>query len=153
VFVSSSLVHGVICMNEEVSMLLEKVSSVALRELLAAVAGPRQWSDTRESWLARAARRSGITFRKAKSLYYGEIADPEHPSAQRLRDAAARLGRTEAQALAEKFESVASALRVSDQDFHGADISALVDAARALRGLGLPRDDSATVRGTNDDRE
>lgn len=119
----------------------EKVSG--LRELIVAVAGPRSWSDTRESWLARAARRAGISFRQAKSAFYGEIKNPNSASAQRLRAAAAAQGRSEAKALAEKFETLANALRVQDADFHSEDVSALVDAARALRGLGGARNDSA----------
>jgi hypothetical protein len=120
-------------------MSLEKASG--LRELLATVAGPRQWSDTRESWLNRAARRAGITFRQAKACFYGELTDPLHPSAQRLRDAARRLGCTEAEGLAEKFETVARSLDAADPDFYGTDCTALVDAARALRGLGRTGND------------
>jgi len=116
-------------------------SGVSLRELVAAVAGPREWSDTRESWLARAARRSAVSFRQIRAVWYAEITDPDHPSARKLRDAARRLGQTEAQALAEKFETVARALGAADSDFHRTDIAALVDAARALRGLGMPGDD------------
>lgn len=122
-------------------MLAEKSSEVALRDLVASVAGPRQWSDTRESWLNRAARRAQLSYRTIKSLFYGELVDPNHPSARKLRDAAARLGQTEAQALAEKFETMARALGAADADFYSADVSALVGAARSLRGLGMPRND------------
>jgi len=59
-----------------------------MRELVALVAGPREWSDTRQSWLARAARRSGVTYRTIKALWYGEIDDPKHYAAQLLRIAA-----------------------------------------------------------------
>lgn len=122
-------------------MLSEKSSEVALRDLVASVAGPRQWSDTRESWLNRAARRAQLSYRTVKSLFYGELTDPDHPSARKLRDAAARLGKTEAQALAEKFETVARALHAADQDFYGSDVSTLVDAAKSLRNLGMSRND------------
>lgn len=122
-------------------MCAEKSSEVALRDLVAVVAGPRQWSDTRESWLSRAARRAQLNYRTIKALFYAEITDPDHPSVRRLRDAAARLGKTEGEALAEKFETLATALRVSDADFYSADVAQLIDAARALRGLGRPRND------------
>lgn len=59
-----------------------------MRELVATVAGPREWSDTRQSWLARAARRSGLTYRTIKALWYGEIDDPKHYAAQLLQVAA-----------------------------------------------------------------
>jgi hypothetical protein len=109
-----------------------------MRELVAAVAGPRQWGDTRESWLARAARRAGVSFRQTKSLFYGEITDPEHRAARRMKLAA---GRHEADALARQFEGLAMALDVRDADFHRQDIDALLVAARALRGMAGPRTD------------
>lgn len=65
----------------------------SVRELVASVAGPRSWSDTRESWLARAARRAGISYRQAKALWYGEITDPFHRSATLMRIAADRYER------------------------------------------------------------
>lgn len=114
----------------------EKFSGgLGIRELIAVVAGPILWSDNRETWLARAARHAGITCRQAKSLYYGEIADPDHRSARLLRDAAERNAKREARGLAEKFESIAAGLAASDPDFHRDAIAALVSGARALRGL------------------
>lgn len=107
-----------------------------MRELIAAVAGPRQWGDTRESWLARAARRAGVSHRQAKALFYGEIIDADHKTARRMREAA---GQHEAEHLAQRFEALADSLQARDQDFHCSDIAALVDAARALRGLGRSR--------------
>lgn len=122
-------------------MSVEKCSEFALRDLVAAVAGPRQWSDTRQSWLARAGRRAKINYRTVKALFYNEITDPHHPSAKRLRDAAAELGYSEAQDLAQRFETMARALDAADEDFHRADCAALIDAARALRGLSRARND------------
>jgi hypothetical protein len=110
-------------------------SGASLRELVATVAGQREWTDTRESWLARAARQAGVSFRQIRSIWYGELTNPNAPSARKLRDAAARAGRAEARALAERFETMARALVAADPDFHSADVHALVDAARALRGL------------------
>lgn len=114
---------------------MEKRSEDSMREAIATVAGPRQWSDTRESWLARAARKSGVTFRQAKALFYGEITDPNHLAARRMRDAAIECGRREARSLADRFETIAGGLNATDADFYGADASALIDAARLLRGL------------------
>ena len=104
-----------------------------MRNLVAAVAGPRQWGDTRESWLARAARRAGVSYRQAKALFYGEIIDADHRTARRMREAA---GQHEAEQLAQRFEALAGSLQSRDADFHCSDVAALVDAARALRGLG-----------------
>lgn len=111
----------------------EKLSGRAdVRELVAAVAGPRRWSDTRESWLSRASRRAGVSYRQAKALFYGEITDADHRAARKMREAA---GRYEAQELASRFEALAGALNVKDEDFHRTDVAALLHAARALRGL------------------
>lgn len=117
---------------------MEKSSEASMRDAIATVAGPRQWADTRESWLARAARRAGVSFRQAKALFYGEITDPNHLVARRFRDAALEIGRKEARSLADQFESIAGAMNASDQDFYRADIAALIDAARALRHLDRP---------------
>ncbi len=43
-----------------------------LRGWIGSIAGPRGWDDTRESWLARAARRLGLPYRRVRALYYGE---------------------------------------------------------------------------------
>lgn len=43
-----------------------------LRGWIAIVAGPRGWNDTRESWLARAARRLDLPARRVRALFYGE---------------------------------------------------------------------------------
>lgn len=115
--------------------------SSEMREAVATVAGPRAFHETRESWLARAARNAGISFRQAKSLFYGEITDPEHKAARRMLAAAERQGKREASDLADKFESIARSMNAADQDFYSADVAALIDAARALRGLARTRTD------------
>lgn len=42
------------------------------RRCIIAAGGPREWNDTRESWLARAAWRLGITAGRAASIFYGK---------------------------------------------------------------------------------
>lgn len=113
----------------------------SMRDVIATVAGPRTWNDTRESWLARAARRANISYRSAKSLWYGEINDAEHKAARRMVKAAEQHGRDEARELAGRFESIAVALGATDADFHREDVVALLYAARALRGLACPGND------------
>lgn len=110
----------------------------AVRELVAAVAGPREWSDTRESWINRAARRAGISFRQAKALFYGEITDPFHKSARLMRDAAERL------------EAAAHRMEATDPDFYRPHIEAHRMAARDLLRLG-GGDVGAAVRGDDPD--
>jgi len=104
------------------------------RDDLSVIAGPLQPGDTRESWLSRAARRSKISFRQAKALWYGECHDPKYSVALSVRSAAER-ARHEAIELAGRFETIAGGLNAKDQDFHSEDIVALIGAARALRNL------------------
>ena len=41
------------------------------RSMLCAVAGNRDWSDTRQSWLAKAARRLGWPYSRTSNIFYG----------------------------------------------------------------------------------
>jgi hypothetical protein len=102
----------------------------SMRELVAAVAGPREFSDNRKSWLNRAARRAGISFRSVKAVFYAEITDPNHHAVRLLQCAA----RERAGALAGRFETIAQNMEAADPDFYRADVVALIDVARALRG-------------------
>ena len=47
-------------------------ATVRARMMLIEAAGPREWSDTREAWIARGARFLGISYRRAKKLFYEE---------------------------------------------------------------------------------
>lgn len=98
------------------------------------IAGPKTPSDTWESWLARAARRSGASFRQIKALYYGETNDPRYQVAAGVITAAHK-ARQEARDMASQFESLAGAMNASDSDFYSEDVLALLHAARALRGV------------------
>jgi hypothetical protein len=98
------------------------------------IAGPYGPGDTRESWLARAARRAGISFRQCKRLYYGESADPKHSVGTKVQRAAEKV-REQALDLAARYETIAGSLNAKDQAFYSEQIVDLVDAARALRGL------------------
>jgi hypothetical protein len=96
------------------------------------IAGP--YSGNRKSWLSRAARKSGATFRQIKSLYYGECKDPKTSVALGVLTAAEK-ARREASEQASRFESLAGAMNASDPDFYSSDVLALIDAARTLRGF------------------
>lgn len=116
----------------------EKGSGVpSVRKEISIVAGPREWGDTRESWLSRVPRRvPTVTFRTVKAIWYGEINDPDHWAARDIRRAAQFIeARREASALADQYEAIAGKLNATDSDFHSEDVSALVHAARILRGL------------------
>jgi hypothetical protein len=131
--VSSSMTRN---MERVMSEGSEKYSGAkSMRDVIAAVAGPRLWNDTRESWLGRAAREAKISYRACKALFYGEITDPEHKAARRVLAAAQRSGRKEAQELADRFDTIARSLNATDSNSYSADVDALLHAARALRGL------------------
>jgi hypothetical protein len=100
------------------------------------IAGPFRDTDTKESWLARAARLSGATFWHAKALYERKLTDPKYSVAYKILSAAdkARLEETrhnEAK-VANAYRQYAQRLESIDQDFHRQQIDALVGAARIL---------------------
>jgi len=58
-----------------------------MKQSIVLLAGPRQETDTRESMIARAARRAGISFRQAKTFFYGETTNPRVRVVERVRAA------------------------------------------------------------------
>jgi hypothetical protein len=103
---------------------------------ISTIAGPIGAGDTRESWLARAARKSGSTFWHIKALFYGELKDPKYSVAYKILSAADRArieeAKRDAAKLSELYQSTAQALVNIDPDFHRSNIDALVNAARIL---------------------
>jgi len=106
----------------------------SVRKEIAIVAGPKDWGDTRESWLARVPRKvSTVTFRTVKALWYGEIDDPEHWAARDIRRASQIIeARREAAALASQYQAIAGGMRAQDENFYRADIDRLERIARQL---------------------
>lgn len=47
-----------------------------MRDAVIFAAGPRQWDDTREQWLARAALRLHIPFQRAWKIFYKRVTNP-----------------------------------------------------------------------------
>ncbi len=76
------------------------VTTVAfeMKSSIARLAGQRALHDTRESWLRRGARAAGISYRQAKSLFYGESADPRSSTVEAVRGALAKRRHKEAAA-------------------------------------------------------
>lgn len=68
--------------------------AVEMRESIIELAGPREWHATRESWLAKAARESGISYRTAKSIFYEQHADHRASVVEKVRAAMARKQQT-----------------------------------------------------------
>lgn len=106
----------------------------SVRKEIATVAGPREWGDTRESWLARVPRKvTTVTFRTVKVLWYGEITDPMHWAARDIRRAAEVIeGRREAAALAAQYGQIVGGMRAIDPDFFCAEIDRLERIARQI---------------------
>jgi len=115
-----------------------------MREEISCVAGPRQWGDTRESWLSRVPRtvkkvlvteRETVTYRIVKSLWYREIQDPDHYAARDIRRAAGIIeARKEALALVGKYQTLIGGMRAADSDFYSAEIARLERVASMLCG-------------------
>src|SRR4051794_19589192 len=119
-----------------------------MREEISCVAGPRQWGDTRESWLSRVPREvkkllgtqgETVSFRAVKSLWYGEIADREHHTARDVRRAAEIVkARNDAQALAAKYQTLVGAMNAKNPGMYSEDIARLERVARLLCGGDRP---------------
>ena len=107
-------------------------AAVNWSEMIGVIAGPKLPGDTGESWLARAARRAGITYRQAKALKYGETTDPKHSVASRVLTAADKAKIEQAKHHVNELESILQSLRNVDEDFHRPQIDALLREARAL---------------------
>ena len=107
-----------------------------MRREIAIVAGPKDWGDTRESWLARVPRKvQTVSFRTVKALWYGEINDAEHWAARDIRRAAELIeARKEAAALAQQYQIIAEGMRTQDENFFGAEINRLERLARIISG-------------------
>jgi hypothetical protein len=133
-FMAREFNHGGFQMLEKADRNCAMYATLNWQQIIGQAAGPMKSTDTRESWLARAARRSRVSYRQIKSLYYGDIADPKLSIALGVLTAADR-ARKEANELATRFETLAGAMNATDQNFYSADVLALIRAARSLRGL------------------
>ncbi len=103
----------------------------SMRELVIAVGGMLDPArENKKSYLTRVAKAAGISIRMAFAAHYDEPVGKDTARALKL-----AAGKHEAQQLAQRFEGLAMALNVRDEDFHRDDVSALISAARALRGL------------------
>jgi hypothetical protein len=106
----------------------------SMRNEISIVAGPREWGDTRESWLARVTRKvPSVPFRTVKALFYGEIRNPNHWAAREIkREADTIRARTEAIAAAAQFRTIAAGLHAIDPEMHGQSITQYLDMAREI---------------------
>jgi hypothetical protein len=116
--------------------MLEKWSRMSARDAMIGLAGRPPMHGELPRWLESVAKSVGISFRTARAIWNGEISNPDHLAIKELkRLAVVESARREAALLAQRFETIAGGLNAKDPDFHSADVSALVHAARILRGL------------------
>lgn len=101
--------------------------------LLRRVAGPREIGDSVKAAINRAARKIGLTYSRARDIWYA--------NARRIDATEMDALRREAEKQAAAYDRVANAMAATDPDFYRSDIAALVHAARALRGLDRPGND------------
>lgn len=95
--------------------------------LIRRIAEPREVGDSVKSAIHRAAKRLNFSFCRTHSIWY--------KSARRINADEMDTLRREANKQAERYERIAQAMLVTDQDFYREDIAGLVYAARALRGV------------------
>ncbi|MGJ4928126.1 hypothetical protein ACQR1I_16655 [Bradyrhizobium sp. HKCCYLS2038] len=117
-----------------------------MRKEIGTLAGPRRWGDTRESWLSRVpkavkdalkTRVETVSARTVKSLWYGEIVDPDHHAARDVRRAAEIVAaRGEALALVGKYRELIGAMNAKDPHLFRAEIDRLERVAQLLCGEG-----------------
>jgi len=111
------------------------VSDLALemRQSIYELGGTRGWQENRKSWLAKAARKIGITPRQARSLFYmegglrAEIVDRVRAAKKQELIAETRNEYAELTARIARLEAL---LSISDADFHQPEI----DAVREMAG-------------------
>ena len=114
----------------------------SVRKEIALVAGPREWGENNKSLFSRVAKKvPTVSFRTVRALWYGEIQDDNHWAARDIRRAAEEImeARREAAALADRYQSIAGGMRVTDEDFHSPQIDRLEYVIRRLGVVASPR--------------
>lgn len=106
--------------------------AVEMRNSITALAGERGWSETRERWLERAARTADISFRTARSLFYGSDHEPRASAVERVRAAVAKMDTQreakavdEYQILLRRIATLEAALRKTDADYNRSGVDGL----------------------------
>lgn len=115
--------------------MLEKLS-MSVRSALITIAGGKPAHGELPRWLGDIAKKVGISYRTARSLWNDEISNPDHLAARAVRDAAeAILAEKEREQHAAQYDTLVARLASSDEDFHREDISAILHAAHLLRQM------------------
>lgn len=110
-------------MSEIKSESLETMAILEASNLLRAIAEPRPVGDSVKAAIRRAARKVGLTFSRAKSIWYGDAHTISSVEMDALRK---QVG---------QYETAAHNLRIIDEDFYSSQIDDLERIARELRHL------------------
>lgn len=115
--------------------MLEKLS-MSVRSALITVAGSKPSHGELPRWLRGIAKQVGLSYRTTRSLWTGEISNPDHLAARAVRNAAEEiLAQKEREEHAAQYDTLVARLVSSDEDFHREDISAILHAADLLRTM------------------
>ena len=116
--------------------MLEKLSKMSAREAMITLAGRPPMYGEQDRWLDAIAKKIGVSYRTARSLWNGEIKKEDHLALRRLKERATiESARREAQQLASQYAQIAGGMRAADQDFYRAEINRLERLARIIGGL------------------
>lgn len=115
--------------------MLEKLS-MSVRSALITVAGGKPMHGELPRWLRSISKQVGLSYRTTRSLWTGEISNPDHLAARAVRNAAeAILAQRELEQHAAQYDSLVASLVSKDPDFHSEDVSAILHAAHLLRTM------------------
>lgn len=116
--------------------MLEKLSKMSARAAMIVLAGEKPGHGELSRWLRDVAGRAGISFRTARSIWNGEIANENHLAMKRLKEMAQlEEARKEARKLASDYALISGGMRATDQNFYREEIAKLERIARVLGGL------------------
>ena len=111
-------------------------SSVDWAKEIETIGGSISPYDTKESWLLRAADKSGATLRQIRALYHGECTDPKFSLGVKIQSAAdqARIAQAKKakNELAKILANAANAMERIDPDFHRETIDEYRAGAREI---------------------
>jgi len=119
--------------------MLEKVAKMSARALMIDLVGRPPMHGEQKRWLDEAAKKLGVSFRTARSLWLGAITNENNLALKRLRERAQQeAARREVQQLASQYARIAGGMRATDSDFYRSEIDRLERLARIIGGLDRP---------------
>lgn len=116
--------------------MLEKLSKMSVRQAMIEVAGKPPAYGEQPRWLSELAKKIGLSYRTARSIWFEEIRDPGHWAIKAVRrEAELVAARKEAAELARQYQAIAGGMRADNQNLFSAEIDRLERIARIIGGL------------------